>query len=75
MEAVRTVAKGHGVEMAQIALAWLLSKSPVDAPIVGASKMPHLESAIDSLEITLSDEEIEVLESPYQPHGVRGHQT
>lgn len=74
VEAVRTVAEGRGVAMAEVALAWLLSKSPVDAPIVGASKMPHLESAIDSLEITLSDEEIETLESPYQPHGVRGFQ-
>lgn len=75
VEAVRTVAEGRGVEMAQIALAWLLSKPSVDAPIVGASKMSHLESAIGSVEIALTDEEIGTLESPYQPHAVRGHQT
>ena len=58
--------------MAQIALAWLLSNPSVDAPIVGASKMSHLESAIGSVEITLSDEETDTLESSYQPHAVRG---
>ena len=74
VEAVRSVAVNRGVEMFQIALAWMLSKSPVDAPIIGASKMLHLESAIASVEITLSDEEIEALEAPYQPHAVRGFQ-
>jgi aryl-alcohol dehydrogenase-like predicted oxidoreductase len=74
VEAVRSVAVNRGVEMSQIALAWMLSKSPVDAPIIGASKMLHLESAIASVEITLSDEEIEALEAPYQPHAVRGFQ-
>jgi aryl-alcohol dehydrogenase-like predicted oxidoreductase len=74
VEAVRKVADNRGVAMAQVALAWMLTKPAVDAPIIGTSKMAHLDLAIDSLEIELSDEEIETLEEPYQPHGVRGFQ-
>lgn len=75
VEAVKTVAEARGVEMSQVALAWLLSKPAVDSPIIGASKMPHLQSAIDSLDVTLTEDEIATLEAPYQPHAVRGHQT
>jgi aryl-alcohol dehydrogenase (NADP+) len=63
----------RGVKPAQIALAWLLAKPGVTAPIVGASKPPQLEEAIGALEIRLDAEEIAALEAPYQPHPVLGH--
>lgn len=61
---------GHarGVSPAQIALAWMLHKSFITAPIIGATKMQHLEEAIAALEITLSTEEMDRLETAYQPH-------
>ena len=58
---------------AQIALAWLLHQDGVTAPIIGASKMPHLEQAVAALEIELSKEEGTYLEELYQPHPVLGH--
>jgi aryl-alcohol dehydrogenase-like predicted oxidoreductase len=58
---------------AQLALAWLLHKPGVVAPIIGATKMAHLEQAVAALEITLSPQEIEMLETPYVPHPVLGH--
>ncbi len=67
------IAGRRGVPMAQIALAWLLGKPGVAAPIVGASRMEHLEDAVKALEIRLSDEEVRELESPYLPHPVLGH--
>lgn len=67
------LAKRRGVSTAQIALAWLLHKPGVVAPIVGASKMRHLEEAVAALEIDLSGEEIQYLEEAYQPHPVLGH--
>jgi aryl-alcohol dehydrogenase-like predicted oxidoreductase len=70
---VQTVAKNRGVSSSQIALAWVLGKSFVTAPIIGASKMEHLEESIATLEIRLSPEEIERLEEPYQLHPVLGH--
>lgn len=73
VEHARAVAERHGVSPAQIALAWLLHKEAVTAPIIGASKMPHLEEALDALEIQLSDEDIAHLEAPYKPHPVLGH--
>jgi aryl-alcohol dehydrogenase (NADP+) len=59
--------------MAQMALAWMLSKPTVTSPIVGASKMSHLQDAIDALDVVLEDEEISYLEELYQPHNVAGH--
>ncbi len=59
--------------MAEVALAWLLSRPGVVAPIVGATKLEHLDSAVRALELRLSPEEIAALESPYKPHAVRGH--
>jgi aryl-alcohol dehydrogenase (NADP+) len=59
--------------MAQLALAWLLSKPAVTSPIVGATKMRHLQDAIDALDVELDDEEIAYLEEPYRPHDVAGH--
>ena len=74
VERVVALAEQHGVAPAQIALAWMLHKPGITAPIIGASKMPHLEDAIAALEITLSAEEMATLEAPYQPHPVLGHQ-
>jgi aryl-alcohol dehydrogenase (NADP+) len=63
----------RGVAPPQIALAWMLHKPGVTAPIIGASKLSHLEDAIAAIEITLSEEEIRFLEEPYRPHAVLGH--
>lgn len=73
VERVGELARQRGVSSAQIALAWLLHKPAVSAPIVGASKMPQLEEAVAALEVTLAPEEIAALEEPYQPHRVLGH--
>jgi aryl-alcohol dehydrogenase (NADP+) len=70
---VAEVAQQHGVAPAQIALAWLLHKPGVTAPIVGATKMTQLEEAISALEIRLAEDEIKLLEQPYVPHPVLGH--
>jgi aryl-alcohol dehydrogenase (NADP+) len=67
------LAEQRGVSPAQVALAWLLHKPAVSAPIIGASKLPHLEQAVAALEISLSTEEILYLEELYQPHPVLGH--
>ncbi|MBW2273475.1 MAG: aldo/keto reductase [Deltaproteobacteria bacterium] len=72
-EAVAALAGERGVEPAQIALAWLLSRPGVTAPIVGATKLAHLEAALAAVEVELSEEEIEKLEAPYRPHRVLGH--
>jgi aryl-alcohol dehydrogenase (NADP+) len=71
----RVVAKAdeRDVTPAQIALAWLLHKPGVTAPIIGASKMHHLEEAVAAVDIALSEEEVDFLEEPYQPHPVLGH--
>jgi aryl-alcohol dehydrogenase-like predicted oxidoreductase len=74
VDRVEEVAEAHGVTPAQIALAWVLHKPGITSPIIGASKMPHLEQAIGALEIELSDEEIAALEEPYSPHPVLGHE-
>jgi aryl-alcohol dehydrogenase-like predicted oxidoreductase len=66
-------ARQQGVPAARIALAWLLARPGVTAPIVGATRIEHLEDAVASLEISLSDEETRFLEEPYRPHAVRGH--
>jgi aryl-alcohol dehydrogenase-like predicted oxidoreductase len=66
------VARRRGVPRAQVALAWLLQKKPVTAPIVGATKMLHLDDAVAALSLRLSPEEIADLEGAYVPHGVVG---
>jgi 1-deoxyxylulose-5-phosphate synthase len=71
IERVTEVAARRGVSAAQVALAWLLSKPGVTAPIVGASKMYQLDEAIAALSIALSDEERAQLEGPYSPHPIR----
>jgi aryl-alcohol dehydrogenase-like predicted oxidoreductase len=73
VDAVQDLAKERGVPPAQIALAWLLHKPGVTAPIIGASKPNHLEDAAAALAIKLSKAEIERLEAVYVPHPVLGH--
>jgi aryl-alcohol dehydrogenase-like predicted oxidoreductase len=67
------VASERGVPTAQVALAWLLGKPGVTAPIVGATKLAHLEDALAAEELSLSEEEVARLEEPYIPHAVSGH--
>ena len=73
VDRVVALAGRRGVKPAQIALAWLLQQPGVTTPIIGASKMAHLEEAVAASEIKLSDEEQKYLEEPYQPHRVLGH--
>jgi 1-deoxyxylulose-5-phosphate synthase len=73
VDRLNEVAGERGVPSAQMALAWLLHKPGVTAPIVGATKLEHLEDALAAAELSLSDEEIERLEEPYRPHPVIGH--
>jgi aryl-alcohol dehydrogenase-like predicted oxidoreductase len=72
VEAVAALAAERGVPRAQIALAWVMAKPEVSAPIVGASKVSHLDDAIAALDIDLGDAEIARLEAPYVPHEVVG---
>lgn len=69
---VERVAKARGVSMAHVAMAWVLAKDVITAPIVGVSKMSHLDDALGSLDVKLSSEEIAQLEAVYQPHPVLG---
>ncbi|WP_141580617.1 aldo/keto reductase [Actinomadura sp. WMMA1423] len=73
VDAVREVAEGRGVPAAQAALAWLLAKPGVTAPIVGATKLTHMDDAIAAADIRLEEKEIERMEAPYRPHAVIGH--
>jgi aryl-alcohol dehydrogenase-like predicted oxidoreductase len=74
VDRVREVAGERGVPAAQVALAWLLHRPGVTAPIVGATKLAHLEDAILAEGLELSEDEMRRLEEPYQPHPIRGHQ-
>jgi aryl-alcohol dehydrogenase-like predicted oxidoreductase len=73
VDAVVSVADSRGVPAAQVALAWLLHRPGVTAPIVGATKLGHMTDALAAEELELSPEEIARLEAPYQPHPVLGH--
>ena len=73
VDRVSEIAKAKGVSSAQVALAWMLEKPYITAPIIGASKMQHLEDALLALELKLSPEEIVKLEELYQPHPISGH--
>ena len=73
VEAAQGVADARGVSSAQVGLAWLLSKPGVTAPIVGSTKLSHLEDALAAEQLTLSPDEIAALEKPYVPHPVLGH--
>jgi aryl-alcohol dehydrogenase-like predicted oxidoreductase len=72
IECVAQIANARNVPRAQVALAWVLQKPGVTAPIIGASKPQHLEDAVKSLTLKLTEEEIAALEEPYVPHAVVG---
>lgn len=73
VERVSEVAEARGLPMAQVALAWMLSKPIVTAPIIGATKPHHLEDAIAALSVHLTPDEIQRLEEPYRPHPIIAH--
>ena len=72
VDRVAELANKHGVSRAQISLAWLLHKEPVNAPIVGATKITHLEDAVGAISVKLTPEEMAYLEEPYVPHSIVG---
>ena len=74
VERVAETANKYGVPRVHIALAWLLQKKPVTAPIIGATKIAHLEDAVGALSVKLTPEEVAYLEEPYVPHPIVGHQ-
>ena len=74
VDEVVAIANEKGYKPAQIALAWLLHKPGVTAPIIGATKMYQLEEAVTAVDISLMDEEIARIEAPYKPHPILGHQ-
>jgi aryl-alcohol dehydrogenase-like predicted oxidoreductase len=71
-DAVAVVAAARGVPRAQVALSWVAHKSPVTAPIIGASKASQLDDAVAALSLKLTPDEIAALEAPYVPHQVIG---
>ena len=73
-ERVQELAAQEGATMAQIALAWMLDKEWVDAPIIGATSVEHVEEAVEATEIDLSESDVEYLEEPYSPLPVLGHE-
>jgi len=73
VDAVAELAAEREQPQAQIALAWLLHRTEVTAPIIGATKMKHLEQAVEALALSLSAIELAKLEAPYRPHRVLGH--
>jgi len=73
VERLTELAHRRGVPNAQVALAWMLAKPGITAPIVGASKPGHLEDAVAALDLELDDAEMRQLEEPYQPHPILGH--
>jgi len=73
VERLTEIARKLGVSNAQVALAWMLAQPGITAPIVGASKMQHLDDAVAALRLKLSEEDLKALAEPYQPHPVLGH--
>jgi aryl-alcohol dehydrogenase (NADP+) len=73
VEAVHGVATRLGRPMAQVAIAWILSRPAVTAPIIGATRMEHLEGAVKALDITLEPADVKAMEDAYRPHRVLGH--
>jgi len=74
LDRVNELAARYGVKAVQIALAWLLHKPGVTAPIIGASKLSHLEDAVAALSIALTPDDVAYLEAPYTPHTISGHE-
>ncbi len=73
VERITEVARKRGINNAQVALAWVLQQPGITAPIIGASKMQHLDDAVAALKVKLTEEELRVLAEPYQPHRILGH--
>ncbi len=73
VDRISQVAAKRGISNALVALAWVLQQPGITAPIIGASKMNHLDDAVAALDVKLSDEELKTLAEPYQPHKVLGH--
>jgi aryl-alcohol dehydrogenase-like predicted oxidoreductase len=73
IDALRAIANSRGVAPAQIALAWLLANEAVTAPIVGATKLQHIEDAIAAVDLDLTEDEVSSLAAPYRAHPVLGH--
>ncbi len=73
IDVVRTVAAERDLSPARIALAWLLGKPAVTAPIVGATKLGHMDDAVSAIQVALTEEEVARLEAPYRPHPVIAH--
>ena len=71
---VAEIAEKHGAARTHVALAWLLQKAPVTAPIIGATKTRHLEEALGAFSVKLTPEDVAYLEEPYVPHHIVGHQ-
>jgi aryl-alcohol dehydrogenase (NADP+) len=74
VDRITEVAHQRGISNVQVALAWLLGKPGVTAPIIGASKMAHLEEAVEALDVKLDAEEVQKVEECYQPHKILGHE-
>lgn len=73
VDRVSEIAQQRGVSNMQIALAWILQQPGMTAPIIGASKLPHLEEAVTALNVKLEADELKALAEPYEPHAVAGH--
>ena len=73
VDRITEVARRRGISNARVALAWVLQQPGVTAPIIGASKMHHLDDAVAALDVKLEEEELQALAEPYQPHRVLGH--
>ncbi|MHB8283392.1 MAG: aldo/keto reductase [Caulobacteraceae bacterium] len=73
VDAVSTVAKAKGLSNMQVALAWVLAKPGVTAPIIGASKANHIHDALSALEVELTEDEIKMLEAPYRTREIGDH--
>ena len=73
VEVVSEIANNRNVAMAQVAMAWILSKPQVSSPIVGVTKLPQLNDAAAAVDLTLTKDEVNALEAKYQPHSVAGH--
>jgi aryl-alcohol dehydrogenase (NADP+) len=74
LDALTAVASKRGISPAQAAMAWILQRGGVTAPIVGTTRVSHIKEAVAALEVRLDPEEIEALEKPYRPHPIKGHQ-
>lgn len=73
VDQVGRIAEARGLARVQVALAWLLAKSPVVAPIIGGTRTDHIDNALPALDVELTAEEIATLEEPYVPHAIVGH--